>query len=134
MLLYPVRSQHSASWREGSPASETPTEGVTVCQLCTENNGEMIACQDCGCSICFDVSADDDVTRLREQVRRAYVTESGDVFCSRCGPSNDQDQDELDSEEIDWFDVYPERWYDEGSDLDELEDTAQTRQIGPGTE
>ncbi len=99
-----------------------------MCQLCEENNGEMIACQDCGCSICFDVTSSDDV------IRRAYITESGDVFCSLCGLANDREQAVLDSEEIDWFDVYPERWYDEDSDLDELEDAPQTRQIGPGTE
>ncbi len=32
---------------------------------------------------------------------------------------------------MDWFDDYPEDWYDPDSGLDELEDTAQTRQIGP---
>ncbi len=99
-----------------------------MCQMCEENGGEMIACQDCRCSICFDVTTDDDV------IRRAYITESGDVYCSSCGPANDGEQAVLDAGEMDWFDAYPEDWYDGDSDLDELEDTAQTRQIGPARE
>jgi hypothetical protein len=97
-----------------------------MCELCEENGGEMIGCQDCGCSICYDVPAGDDV------IRRAYVTESGDLFCSQCGLANDRRQLELDEEGWLGMEDYPEDWYDEDSDLDELEDTPQTRQIGPG--
>lgn len=57
-------------------------------ELCeTSENGEMAACQDCGCLICFDVECGDDV------IRPAYVTSSGDLFCDRCGSRMDREED-----------------------------------------
>ncbi len=55
-----------------------------MCDLCDESeDGSMQSCQDCGVLICFDVESDDDV------VQRAYVTQSGDLFCHHCGVQHD---------------------------------------------
>lgn len=59
-----------------------------MCDLCDENGGEYTSCQDCGRLICFDVEAADDI------VRRAYFTQSGDLFCSHCGSQYDAEQEE----------------------------------------
>ena len=50
-----------------------------MCNLCDENE-DMQSCQDCGHLICFDEKYDG---------RKAYVTESGDLFCWNCGSSHD---------------------------------------------
>lgn len=51
-----------------------------MCKLCDDNSGEMPSCQDCGRLICFDEKPDS-----VDVIDRAYVTASGDLFCSRCG-------------------------------------------------
>ena len=49
-------------------------------RLCEQSEtGEMVACQGCGCLICFDVENGDDI------IRSAYITEDGDLFCDWCG-------------------------------------------------
>ena len=67
-----------------------------MCQLCDKNDGEMQSCQNCGRLICFDNSPDSvDVTD------RAYVTMSGDLFCTRCGRKYDQQEEE--EQEADYY-------------------------------
>lgn len=97
-----------------------------MCWLCDENDGQMEACQDCGTLICFDQVGGDDV------IGRAYITESGDLFCSRCGAG----YDEVDDEDDDPYDFYPAAWYDPGSGVSELEpeETPRETYIGPGSE
>ena len=70
-----------------------------MCDLCDDSGGEMESCQSCGCLICFDDDGDD-------VIRPAYVTTSGDLFCSRCGRKHDQaeEEDEEDEEEDDYED------------------------------
>jgi len=55
-----------------------------MCDLCEKNGGEMESCQDCGHLICFDESPDS-----VDVIDRAYVTASGDLFCTRCGRKYD---------------------------------------------
>ena len=55
-----------------------------MCQLCDANDGNLQSCQDCGRLICFDEKPDS-----VDVIDRAYVTESGDVFCRRCGRKYD---------------------------------------------
>ena len=67
-----------------------------MCDLCNAKTGECSSCQDCGCLICWDVKPgqEDDV------MRRPYVTISGDLFCSQCGPPYDERGEA--QEERDW--------------------------------
>lgn len=67
-----------------------------MCDLCRENNGELLGCNNCGRLICFDVEVGDDV------IRPAYVTEAGDLFCNICGKEFDNEDE--DSEEF-WDDM-----------------------------
>ena len=60
----------------------------TMCYLCDESGDEPVGCQDCGCLICFDIEDGDDI------LRPAYVTASGDLFCDRCGPEYDREEDD----------------------------------------
>jgi hypothetical protein len=63
-----------------------------VCELCEESDG-MQSCQDCGRMICFDHEGEDDICAP------AYVTESGDLYCSACGRSHDRaEEDECDDD------------------------------------
>lgn len=71
-----------------------------MCELCEQNKGEPEACQDCGCLICFDIEFGDDV------MKPAYVTESGDLFCNRCGSEYDRHDEEVENGE--WDDFYEE--------------------------
>ena len=72
-----------------------------MCRMCEECDARAVSeydpacesCQDCGAMICFDVKGGDDV------MRGAYVTESGDLFCNRCGPRYDRDAEEDDYDE-----------------------------------
>jgi hypothetical protein len=66
-----------------------------MCNLCDENDGEMESCQDCGRLICFDLEHNDDICS------RAYVTASGDVFCSWCGKRYDEIDERVLDDEID---------------------------------
>lgn len=69
-----------------------------MCDLCEESeSGEMQSCQDCGCLICFDVENDDDI------IRRAYVTQSGDLFCRRCGSAHDRSEESREDEYADYL-------------------------------
>lgn len=74
-----------------------------MCDLCDKNDGEMQSCQDCGRLICFDESANS-----VDVIDRAYVTASGDLFCTRCGSKYDQAEEE--AEEEDYFDA---EWFDD---------------------
>ena len=65
-----------------------------MCDLCRDN----VACQDCGIMVCYDIKGGDDL------IRPAYITESGDLFCDRCGPQYDEDDVYVDEpwEEEEW--------------------------------
>ena len=54
----------------------------------------MPSCQDCGRLICFDEPADSE-----DVIDRAYVTDSGDLFCTRCGREYDRAEREAEEEE-----------------------------------
>jgi hypothetical protein len=63
---------------------------------------EFICCQDCGRIIYWDKGMKEPVTSLDDMSAPPYVTESGDLFCSICGPAYDEpDEDggEYDGEE-----------------------------------
>jgi len=49
--------------------------------------GGMHYCQDCGRMLCYDASWDGD-----DVIGHPYVTESGDLFCTRCGPQHDRQE------------------------------------------
>lgn len=69
-----------------------------MCHLCDDDeDGDMQSCQDCGRLICFDVEGDDDI------ISRAYVTQSGDLFCRRCGASNDRAEEATEDEYADYL-------------------------------
>ena len=72
-----------------------------MCQLCEDNNGDYQSCVDCSRLICFDEQSEDDV------VARAYVTESGDLYCTKCGKEHDHAADEDDSEDA-YYEAPPE--------------------------
>ena len=79
-----------------------------MCEWCVENNGEPIGCQDCGMMICLDHVGSDDV------ISEPFVTTDGDVYCLRCGQSNQREIDRLDDEDDyidDDFDPYLETDY-----------------------
>ncbi len=67
-----------------------------MCQLCDQNGGDMLSCQDCGRLICFDNAPDS-----ADVADRAYVTASGDLFCTRCGRKYDQAEE--DEREDDYY-------------------------------
>lgn len=77
-----------------------------MCYLCEESaDGSMESCQQCGRLICFDNPAGsfDDVCS------RAYVTNSGDLYCERCGAQHDRAEEEECEEYDDGID-YSEIW------------------------
>lgn len=82
-----------------------------MCELCDESEDGTVCCQDCGRIICFDINVSDDVTAP------AYVTASGDLFCSRCGRRIDEEEEAAYENEYD--DV--EYDYDEMVMVDEEE-------------
>ena len=86
-----------------------------MCELCDENGGEMMGCQDCGRLICYDNEPNN-----IDVVDRAYVTASGDLFCSRCGSRYDQEEEDS-FEDEDFYDSYSEGWYDEDMDFENEE-------------
>lgn len=98
-----------------------------MCEMCDKNGGEMESCQDCGAGLCYDIESQDDV------FSPPYVTASGDLFCVRCGRGYDEREEAMD-DDLDFGWEYPAAWYDPDSDLDQLEDTPQTKYIGPGSE
>ena len=60
-----------------------------MCNLCDESeDGSMQSCKDCRRLICFDYKGDDDV------MAPAYVTSSGDLYCSQCGSAYDEAEQE----------------------------------------
>jgi hypothetical protein len=97
-------------WKAGGVAEVTP-----MCQLCDDNNGEMQSCQDCGRLICFDESPDS-----VDVIDRAYVTASGDLFCTRCGRKHDARAEEAE-EALCWEDL--EDPFDDGGGVEEEENT-----------
>jgi hypothetical protein len=58
------------------------------------DDNEIMYCQDCGCIIEWGLEGPGD-----DIVRRAYVTASGDLFCSRCGREYDEEEERLADEE-----------------------------------
>ncbi len=58
-------------------------------ELCDKNGGEYQSCQDCGRGICFDAPVD-----AIDVLDRAYVTASGDLYCTRCGRKHDKAEEE----------------------------------------
>jgi hypothetical protein len=57
----------------------------------------VICCQDCGIIIYYDDKMKKPVEYVDDLCCPPYVTESGDLFCSRCGPKYDEpDEDECD--------------------------------------
>ena len=63
---------------------------VELCDV--TDGGEYANCQDCGRAICFDAPVD-----AVDVLDRAYVTASGDLYCTRCGRKYDQaEEEELD--------------------------------------
>lgn len=59
-----------------------------MCWMCDENFGDMESCSDCGRAICFDEQPDP-----VDVIDRAYVTASGDLYCSRCGKKYDLEEE-----------------------------------------
>ncbi len=76
-----------------------------MCQLCDESDdGSMQSCPDCGRLICFDAKGFDDI------MAPAYVTASGDLYCSRCGCAHDRAEEE--EEEYDYDPIPEERMHE----------------------
>lgn len=67
-----------------------------MCDLCEQNGGEYESCQDCGKLICFD----EEPGTGGDVIDCAYVTASGDLFCTRCGSKYDR----ADETEEDFYD------------------------------
>jgi len=78
-----------------------------MCKLCDANNGEMLSCQDCGRLICFDESPDP-----VDVIDRAYVTASGDLYCTRCGRKHDAAEEE--EREDDFYEPPYDQYEDAG--------------------
>lgn len=98
-----------------------------MCELCDQNDGEYMSCQDCGRMICYDVTSSD-----FDVIDRAYVTASGDLFCARCGSRYDQAEEEAYDDEYDGWDEYQSGWYD--PDMDFENEDSNGRYIGDGSE
>lgn len=64
-----------------------------MCELCDENGGDYQSCQDCGRLICYDAHPSN-----VDVIDRAYVTQSGDLFCRRCGAQYDAKEEEFDDD------------------------------------
>lgn len=75
-----------------------------MCELCRQNNGEMVSCQDCGKLICFHIKSTDDV------IAPAYVTASGDLFCRLCGERVDAEEERIYEKQAAFYPAGP---YDE---------------------
>lgn len=93
-----------------------------MCDLCDENGGEYQSCQDCGRMICFDATPSS-----FDVIDRAYVTNSGDLFCARCGSRYDIEEEEAIDDEYGWDD-YTSDWYD--ADMDFENEESNGRYIG----
>jgi hypothetical protein len=64
-----------------------------MCWLCRHSpDGSTQCCQDCGCLICFDFDGADDT---------AYVTASGNLYCSHCGRAHDRAEEKSSEDEYD---------------------------------
>lgn len=75
-----------------------------MCEWCEQE--QQAYCQDCGSLICQDAKGDGD-----DVVSAPYVTSYGDLYCWRCGISNQRDIDDMEEEEAEeWgfmdFDPY----------------------------
>lgn len=84
-----------------------------MCELCEQNDGEMCSCQDCGRLICYDEQPNN-----IDVIDRAYVTMSGDLFCTRCGSRYDQEEEDSYEDEGDGWDMYSDSWYDPDMDFE----------------
>ena len=85
-----------------------------MCELCDESEDDVVSCQDCGRTICFDNEPSD-----VDVVDCAYVTASGDLFCRRCGRQYDAAEAEEEEYEDDYFptayDAYEFNNWDDGN-------------------
>jgi hypothetical protein len=63
----------------------------------------VICCQDCGIIIYWDDKMKEPVDAVDDLSCPPYITESGDLFCCRCGQKYDERQDEEYDEEYDEF-------------------------------
>jgi hypothetical protein len=66
-----------------------------TCELTLEED-EPICCQDCGRIIYYDKEMKEPVTSIDDISAPPYITESGDLFCSLCGPAYDEPSEEED--------------------------------------
>lgn len=92
-------------WHEGDYAIDMESDGPPGCQNC----GNMYKVKDCeGCGATFidwNSKGYDDV------ISAPYVTMSGDLYCARCGPDVDEDDEDMTDEEADgWGFYYDEPW------------------------
>ena len=74
--------------------SNVVTFEVIMCDWCEQEI--QTGCQDCGRMICKDMERGDDI------ISPPYVTASGDLFCFRCGPDYDRDDEEDGFYDDDW--------------------------------
>lgn len=74
-----------------------------MCNLCEENDGEYVSCQDCGVAICFDAPPGQDWPA------QAGVTSGGDLFCMYHAAKYDREEEEYIDEEWGWM---PGPWDD----------------------
>jgi hypothetical protein len=72
-----------------------------MCELCDNSPDGSVSCQDCGCLICFETEAEDDVCAP------AAVTASSDLYCRSCARAHDRAEEEADLEAWDY-----DPWYD----------------------
>ena len=95
-----------------------------MCEYC-DSEETMMYCQDCGKWLCYDhVGEGDDV------IGRPYVTTSGDLMCVWHGRRHDEaeeaegdDLEEAEGDDLDFgWTPYGSSWFDDDSDLDQLED------------
>lgn len=75
-------------------------------ELCENDDVGPQSCPDCGRLICFDTTGFDDI------MAPAYVTESGDLFCDRCGRAHDRAEEEFDGEDDDVDEFDEDDWED----------------------
>lgn len=63
----------------------------------------VICCQDCGTIIYWDDKMKEPVEGVDDLSCPPYVTESGDLFCARCGPKYDEPEEDEYDEKYDEF-------------------------------
>ena len=89
-----------------------------MCDLC-DGSDEMQSCPDCGRLICFEHHAEDDVCAP------AYVTASGDLYCSTCGRRHDKAEEDECADVDGNDDAFVDHWGDDDCwDDEELDEDA----------